>query len=505
MLILLFWLLSRGLYLAAFADLASNVHLTSPHWIVVQEVCGWLSFLVGATWSQPTIEFVVYPQVGLFLTGLALIFVVIWLSARPRFWRPMPKATVHFLLSRDTNDWNARRFFFAAVALLILILLWASRLQMAGNAGGNTAIGPGLLLRGAIVGMAFALLQPHPQRILASVSIGWFLFSGGLLLHWIWPEREWLVLLAGFAVGWPLLSLETALLNAVTSRQRFNAIMLMTLLPLLAVALAAWLLPFPMPPGRMSAWLLIPAVAGTLIFGRLFIREFFELVVELAMLPLYRVRVRGPGAAMVPLRGPAIVLANHSSWIDPLWIAKALPCRLTPLMISRFFDMPFIRWVVGPVAHCIRVPDTRFRREAPEIKEAIRRLDRGEIILIFPEGWLRRKEERLLRRFGQGIYQMLREKPNTPVIACWIEGGWGSYFSFCNGPPMKNKKLDFRRPIGIGVSEPQVLDLEMLFDPVKTRKHLMQACLNARYYLGLPVPELTAFADEPEDEKEEKA
>jgi hypothetical protein len=73
--------------------------------------------------------------------------------------------------------------------------------------------------------------------------------------------------------------------------------------------------------------------------------------------------------------------------------------------------------------------------------------------------------------------------------------------SFFNGPPMKNKKLDCRRSIGVGVSEPIFLDLQMLLDPVKTRKHLMQACLNARSYLGLPVPELNAFGDDGEEEK----
>ncbi|HLW66817.1 MAG TPA: lysophospholipid acyltransferase family protein [Gemmataceae bacterium] len=502
--ILLFWVVVRGLYLSGMAELAGIVHLNVPRWLMVQEVCAALGFLGGVSWNGPTLAFLTYPQVALYLSGVILLSNIVWLSMRPKFWQPTLEAKVHFLASRDTNDWNARRCLFAGAALLALLLLLASRLDSAPNTEEVNGVSESnLLLRGVLLGAAFALLQPHPQRILASVSIGFCLFTVGLLIQWLWPAAMWPVLLAGFGAGWPLVSLEIALLNTLMPRQRFSAMMLATLPSLALAGLLAWLLPIAMPPGRISAWLLIPAIAGTLVFGRLFIREFFELVVELALLPMYRIRVSGPGLDQVPLRGPAIVLANHSSWLDPLWIAKALPCRLTPLMVSRFFDLPFIRWVVGPVAHCIRVPDARFRREAPEIEEAIRRLDRGEIVLIFPEGWLRRKEESLLRRFGQGIYQMLREKPNTPVIACWIEGGWGSYMSFFNGPPMKNKKLDCRRLIGIGVSKPQILGLDLLLDPVKTRKHLMQACLNAREYLGLPVPEVSSFAENGDEEKPE--
>jgi 1-acyl-sn-glycerol-3-phosphate acyltransferase len=499
--ILLFLLVVRSLYLAALAELASIMHMRLPRLLMIQETCAGLAFLAGTTWSRSTLAVLNYPQVALYLSGIFLLCGIVWLASRPKFWRPTVEAKIHFLFSADTSDWNARRCMFAGAALLTMLLVLVSRLNLPAADGMSSATASSWLLRGVILGIAFALLQPHPQRILASVSVGYFVLSLGLLFQWLWPAATWPIVVAGFAAGWPLVSLEVALLAQVMPRQRFSGTMLMLLPPLALAGLLAWQLPFPMPPGRISAWLLLPAFATTFVFGRLFIREFFELAVELALLPMYRIRAHGPGLALAPTRGPAIVLANHSSWLDPLWMAKALPCRLTPLMVSKFFDLPFIRWVVGPVAHCIRVPDSRFRREAPEIEEAIRRLDHGEVVMIFPEGWLRRKEERVLRRFGQGIYQMLREKPNTPLIACWIEGGWGSFMSFFNGPPMTNKKLDCRRPIDIGVSEPIFLNLNLLLDPVKTRKHLMQACLNARSNLGLPVPELTSFVEDGEDEK----
>jgi hypothetical protein len=90
---------------------------------------------------------------------------------------------------------------------------------------------------------------------------------------------------------------------------------------------------------------------------------------------------------------------------------------------------------------------------------------------------------------GKGIWRILRDRPETPVVVCWIEGGWGSYTSYWNGPPLANKRPDWWRSIRIGVSEPQVLAPALLEDHRATRVYLMRACLEARRHLGLEVPE----------------
>src|SRR5262249_37894533 len=155
-----------------------------------------------------------YPKLALFLLSLALLFGIVWFARRPEFWRPMMRPSTHFLLSKDTNDWNARRCLFAGATLLMLLLLGTGRINDAARIEhGHTTPGPALLLLGVVFGLAFALLQPHPQRILASVSIGWLALCLGFLFEWLGPEREWPVLLVGFATAWPLVSLEAALFS----------------------------------------------------------------------------------------------------------------------------------------------------------------------------------------------------------------------------------------------------------------------------------------------------
>jgi 1-acyl-sn-glycerol-3-phosphate acyltransferase len=211
--------------------------------------------------------------------------------------------------------------------------------------------------------------------------------------------------------------------------------------------------------------------------------------------PFYRIRAAGPGVEHLPTRGPYLVIGNHAGWFDPLFFAKVLPAPIVPMMTSRFYDLPVLSWIMRHVIGTIRVPDKPLRHEAPELKEAVAALDRGECVILFPEGYLRRKEEVPLRRFGRGVWQILKDRPQTPVFACWIEGVWGSYFSYRGGPPTKGKRPDFWRPIRVGVIGPITVDATTLEDHMATRTYLMRQVAEARTPLGLGPLELAAVHD----------
>ncbi|MCZ2342835.1 MAG: 1-acyl-sn-glycerol-3-phosphate acyltransferase [Bacteroidales bacterium] len=225
----------------------------------------------------------------------------------------------------------------------------------------------------------------------------------------------------------------------------------------------------------------ITAAAG--VFLR---RPLVELVLEPPMRLAYRYRTAGPGVHQIPRTNPCIIIANHGAYLDPLFLAGVAPRPITPMMTSSFYDKPIIRQLMLYVFDTIRVPDVAMKRDTLEITEAIAALDAGKCLVIFPEGWLRRKEEQPLRRFGRGIWQILAARPDTPVISCWIEGGWGSYLSFHNGPPTRNKRPDFRHPITVSVAEPERVPAEVLADHMATRRFLMERVLLARRLLGLP-------------------
>lgn len=274
--------------------------------------------------------------------------------------------------------------------------------------------------------------------------------------------------------------------------------------------------------GAAAAWGFIVygrpfAAAGDFVFAdslvlliwslaRLF-RPAFEMTLEPVVWVMYRIYARGAGLVDFPETGACIVIANHACWLDPLFLAKVLPRPVTPMMTSRFYNLPILRRLMVAFG-VIRVSEKAIKKVAPEIAEAIAALDRGECLVIFPEGYLRRGDEQPLRRFGQGIWQILLARPNTPLFACWIEGGWGSYTSYCNGKPTRNKKVDFRRSVGVAVSPATNLAPELLKDHLQSRYYLMNLVGAARAALGVPaLPrfELPSKEDERADDASDAA
>jgi 1-acyl-sn-glycerol-3-phosphate acyltransferase len=239
-----------------------------------------------------------------------------------------------------------------------------------------------------------------------------------------------------------------------------------------------------------------------LAWGLLY-REAMENVIEVIMWPMYRIRAQGPGLAALPRTGPMIVIANHTAWLDPIWLGKIIPRPLTAMMTSKFYDLPILHFLMTKVAGAIRVQESTFRRDVPEIDVAIAVLDSGGCLVIFPEGAMRRKLDVPLRPFGQGIWRILHERPNTPVLVCWIEGGWGSYTSYAGGPPTRNKRLDWRRPIGIAVETPLIVDPSILDDQRATRTYLMEKCLAARSISGLEPLDLEEHVEADAEDVEE--
>lgn len=244
-------------------------------------------------------------------------------------------------------------------------------------------------------------------------------------------------------------------------------------------------------PADVSAvafwYMLVVAVVLCVWCWLRFLRPFVELCLEPCARLLYR--IKATGTKRLPAFGPCLVVANHAFWFDPCILGVILPRPITPIMTQRFFDVWFLKPLLKYVFRVIVVPEKTMKRETPELEQAVAALDRGEVVVIFPEGYLRRKEEVPLRRFGQGVWHILRARPDTPVVACWIEGGWGSKFSYKDGPPTVNKPMDFRRKIDVAVSEPQVVPAEVLAEGIGTRIHLMNRVAAMRQPLGLsPLP-----------------
>jgi 1-acyl-sn-glycerol-3-phosphate acyltransferase len=445
----------------------------------------------------------VFAALGLNFIGLVAALPVAFPSDVRRREAPGPALAGFFrdagriLRQRDTRGsllaWAGFRGLVAAVtgAFIAEVLSRAANGEELSPFRAMLTVAPWITL-GVAVGCVLAGVQGHPRRSLGLVPFG----LTGLVIAMIWaaitpvpgPVLCVVVGVLGGVVNIPLFSAYQdglpadargngmAVMNTANSVFMTGMCFLMFALARLQILRAAG-----------QVWLVAGLTGiGVFLGWRLLLRESLEQFLEILIWPIYRIKAHGPGKEHCPRHGPLLIVANHTAWFDPLWIAKVVPRRVTPMMTSVFYDLPVLRFLMVHVVQAIRVQSSGFRREAPELDDAVAALDRGECLVIFPEGMLRRREDLLLRNFGQGVWHILRKRPATPVVTCWIEGGWGSYMSYYKGPPLVNKRLDWWRHIEVAISEPQVLDSAALADDRTTRSLFMRACLNLRASLGLP-------------------
>lgn len=451
---------------------------------------------------------------GAFSAVLLLVFAlngIAWLTALPvafpsdvRREEP-PLAAVRDFFADCRRIWKVRD------ARICLIGLSGKRGLVIGMAGAMMAllfqheitladigIITGWVMGGVAVGSLLAGIQKHPRRVLAMVPIGGVGFAVGMAYAASGEKPDpWFCALVGAAAGLINVPLAATYQAAVPADARGNAMAVRNMSDYVFATIAGiglgLLGHFAGFDAPMQLWLVAGIATGaTLAAWWIFRREVVEQIIEFIFFVMYRFRAAGPGLDKFPLQGPVIVVANHSAYMDPMWLAKVLPRSMIAMMTSVFFDHWLMRWSMIYLFDAIRVEYSGFRRDVPELKTAVAALDAGKCLVLFPEGRLRRTEEQPLKLFGQGVWHILRERPETPVVVCWIEGGWGCFFSYYRGLPMKNKPLDFRRPLGIAVGEPHVLGPEILSDHRKTRQYLMEQCGQMREFLGLDAIELQA-------------
>jgi 1-acyl-sn-glycerol-3-phosphate acyltransferase len=493
----------RVFVLAQMPAIVRNAHWQLLRPLTCWELAGMAGALLGAA-AAPGLM-VGWP---IFLIASALICPVAILAARGGA-NPLPEAPDRFfLISRGhIGDWSARRHLAASVVLAglasALLSLMLGQQPITSESLPSWAIA---LLSGTVLGLALNLPQINSVRGLGLVGPAFFMLVVAALGHAFAPAAVWPAALLGLAMGLPLASLATGLLLHVLPRHRFAALLLADVGA--GIAAAGGFAISRVIHSGVADWLIVVlAISAFGLFLKLYFREFAETIHEIAFWPLYRFDIRGPGRWSVPTRGPTLTIANHAAYFDPLFLCKGLPLsRIRAMMISTFLDRRFLKWLAGDVYEAIRVPENAgFRRQAPELDDAIAALKNGQHVMIFPEAWLRRKEEQPIRRFAQGVYRILSAVPDTVVIPCWIETSWGSYLSYKGGPPTRNKKFDVWFKIAYAIGDPVVLSRELLEDQIATRRHLMELVVNARTYLGLPAHPLPPFGSKEDEDKADHA
>lgn len=164
-----------------------------------------------------------------------------------------------------------------------------------------------------------------------------------------------------------------------------------------------------------------------------------------------------------PDEGPALIIANHRSPVDPLmvWMNHHLaqPSRrirnIRFMMAREYLDVKGVGWITR-VAKVI--PASRDGRDSGPAREALRALKQGDLIGLFPEGRINTGVD--LLEASPGI-AWLALKSQVPVYPVFLQGTpqGGMVDSFCR---FSRVRVIYGDPIDLSQFEGRKANQELL-------------------------------------------
>ncbi|MDY0872728.1 lysophospholipid acyltransferase family protein [Dongia rigui] len=131
------------------------------------------------------------------------------------------------------------------------------------------------------------------------------------------------------------------------------------------------------------------------------------------------------GRENLPKAGPAIVIANHNSHLDTLVLLSLMPLgqldKVRPVAAADYFlKNPVIAWFSLHVLNILPLDRTNTGRGADPLAEGAAALDRGEILIVFPEG--SRGSAEVMGKFKGGVARLKERYPDVPVTPVFLQG-----------------------------------------------------------------------------------
>lgn len=128
----------------------------------------------------------------------------------------------------------------------------------------------------------------------------------------------------------------------------------------------------------------------------------------------HRVNVLAP--QHLPKHGPAVLICNHISGLDPMLIQSVCPRLIVWMMAKEYYEIPGLRSVFKTVE---AIPVERGGRDLAATRAALRALEAGRILGVFPEGKIETSRELLPFQTGVALMAL---KAGVPVYPAYLDG-----------------------------------------------------------------------------------
>ena len=150
-----------------------------------------------------------------------------------------------------------------------------------------------------------------------------------------------------------------------------------------------------------------------------FVYSLLRLSARLFGVTFYRLRCEG--RENWPTTGGGLVCSNHQSFFDPPLIGLTCPRQMNYLARETLFKVPVLKQVIQFLD---AIPIDREGSGLSGLKETLRRLKAGELVLIFPEGTRTHDGEMLALKPG---FCSVARRSKVPLIPVGLDGAYQAW------------------------------------------------------------------------------
>src|SRR5215510_16126004 len=173
-------------------------------------------------------------------------------------------------------------------------------------------------------------------------------------------------------------------------------------------------------------------------------------IIKLIVYPLFRVlfSVEHHGVENVPEEGAVIIAGNHPSYLDPLLVGLPVRRRIRFMAWDALFRIPLLGQVIKAVG---AFPvDIRKGRGEAAFREALRVLEAGDALGIFPEG--QRSEQAAMGDLRAGVARLAIET-GAPIVPVTIGGAMRAWPKWKLLPRPARVVVRYHEPIRLSEEE----------------------------------------------------
>ncbi len=164
---------------------------------------------------------------------------------------------------------------------------------------------------------------------------------------------------------------------------------------------------------------------------------------------IYRLKIVGD--ENIPKIGGGLLVCNHISYLDAIFILAAAKRPVRFIMYKPFTELP----VIGRLVKAMSVIPINEKDATSEIRKALKQakeaIQQGELVCIFAEGQLSRHGN--MTAFLRGM-ELITKGLSEPIIPIHLDQIWGSIFSFESGKTIWKLPKQIPYPLTVSFGKP---------------------------------------------------